>query len=273
MPGTVVRHASLTSEFVAARHVDVWLPAGYDTGANRRFPVLYMHDGQNLFDPAIAYGGVDWGVGKALERLNAAGRVPATMVVGIWNSDQRWQDYLPRRPFEGEGGAQALAQLGPEFKDGPRSDAYLRFIVQELKPFIDQSYPTLPGRESTYIMGSSMGGLISLYALCEYPDAFGGAGCLSTHWPPVASVMPGYLRQQLPQPGAHRIYFDYGTETLDAQYKPHQKRVDAVMETRGYREGVDWVTLRFQGAEHSEKAWRERVHLPLEFLLGDRPAS
>ena len=117
-------------------------------------------------------------------------------------------------------------------------------------------------------MGSSMGGLISLYALTEYPAVFGGAACLSTHWPAGGGVMIDYLRSALPDPAGHRIYFDHGTATLDSLYPPFQRRADAVMRAAGYVEGRDWVTRVFAGAEHSERAWRVRVEQPLIFLLG-----
>ena len=150
----------------------------------------------------------------------------------------------------------------------PRSDAYLTFLLTEVKPFIDRQYRTLPERQHTFVMGSSMGGLLALYAVCEYPHVFAGAGCLSTHWPAAHGIVVDYLRQRAPKAGNHRWYFDYGTRTVDAQYAPYQEEVDQVMCTKGYTQGVDWLTMRCEGAEHSERAWRERVHLPLEFLLG-----
>jgi len=118
-------------------------------------------------------------------------------------------------------------------------------------------------------MGSSMGGLISAYALCEYPDVFGRAGCVSTHWPAGDGCVVDYLGQHLPRPGTHRLYFDYGTATLDATYEPFQQRADAVLKAAGYTAGRDWITRKFPGAEHSEKSWRERVDQPLSFLLGN----
>lgn len=254
------------SKFVAPRQVDVWLPPGYESG-NGRFPVLTMHDGQNLFDPATAYGGIAWAVDKAVIKLAAAHTIQPPIIVGVWNTDKRWEEYLPEKPFDGD--FEAVFQEFPEKIGGkPLSDNYLQFLVTELKPFIDRTYRTLPGRDHTFIMGSSMGGLISLYALCEYPDVFGGAGCVSTHWPAVDGVILDYLKKYLPRPGRHRLYFDYGTETLDALYEPYQQQVDAFMADAGYTQGRDWVTRRFDGAEHSEKSWQARVDAPLAFLLG-----
>lgn len=155
-----------------------------------------------------------------------------------------------------------------------RSDDYLKFITEELKPFIDRRYAPLPNDESTFIAGSSMGGLISIYAVCEYPEVFGGAACLSTHMigiftdenNPIPDVLIEYLRQNLPGPAGHRIYFDYGTETLDVFYETYQLIVDQIMMSKGYS-SANWQTRKFVGEEHSEEAWRKRLHIPITFLL------
>ena len=227
-----------------------------------------MHDGQNLFDPATAMGGETWGVAEALARLMAAGTVRPTIIVGIFNHINRWEEYWPERPLTHPHAAQLRQQFESILTVPVRSDDYLRFLASEVKPFIDQTYRTWPEGDQTFVRGSSMGGLISLYALCEYPDVFAGAGCLSTHWPAVDGIILPYLEDALPTPGAHKLYFDYGTATLDALYEPLQKPVDAVLERKGYTEGKDWLTRRFKGAEHNEAAWRVRIDLPLTFLLG-----
>lgn len=263
------RYEYFPSEFIIPRHVDVWLPPGYDEQPERRYPVLYMHDGQNCFEPGDASYGVAWEVHYALARLIATGAAPPAIIVGVWNvAPRRFREYRPARPFaylsEAARG-RVLAGLGGE----PLSDAYLNFLVRELKPFIDGQYRTLPGREMTSIMGASMGGLISLYALCEYPEVFGGAGCLSSHWPAVEGVIAPYLRDFLPDPATHRLYFDYGTATLDALYKPGQREVDELVVAAGYTTGLNWMTREFPGAAHFERDWQERVHIPLAFLLGE----
>lgn len=271
----LLTHANFPSRFVPPRRVDVWLPSQYNENDNGRFPVLYMHDGQNLFDPDTAYGGVTWGVAETLTRLIADGDVPPIIVVGIWNGgDARWPEYLPQRPFATPAGQKQFIRIRAEFSEKfgatvaePYSDNYLRFLVSELKPFIDQNYRTEPGRAATFIMGSSMGGLISLYALCEYPAVFGGAGCLSTHWPAVKGVILPYLQAHLPAPGQHKLYFDYGTETLDAEYEPYQLEVDALLQQHGFTPNRDWLTRKFPGAEHNEAAWQARMHIPLTFLM------
>ena len=266
--GTVEAWADVPSRHLRARHVDVWLPPSYRRDPGRRYPVLYMHDGQNLFDPALAYGGVDWDIDGVMSRLVAEGRVREAIVVGVWNTPDRLPEYMPAKPVAGR--AIPTGVPGREPIDAGRlaSDAYLRFLVEELKPWVDARYRTLPGRGHTHVMGSSMGGLISLYALAEYPQVFGGVGAVSTHWPAGEGVVVDWLAGHLPPPGAHRLYFDFGTATLDAAYPPYQARMDAHVRRLGYREGEDWLTRRFEGAEHNEAAWQARVHEPLVFLLG-----
>jgi predicted alpha/beta superfamily hydrolase len=265
--GTVWRYAAMPSRHVAARNVDVWLPPGYDADASRRYPVLYMHDGQNLFDPATSYGHVDWAVDEAMTRLVAEGQVRPAIVVGVWNTSLRLAEYMPQRAVTGpiSFGVPDLPELQPT---DLRADRYLRFLVEELKPFIDRTYRTLPGRADTTIMGSSMGGLVSQYAMSKYPETFGAAGCVSTHWPAGDGIALADFERHLPDPKTHRFWFDYGTATLDATYESYQQRADEILGRGGYEEGRNWITRKFPGAEHSEKAWRLRVDQPLVFLIG-----
>jgi len=265
--GTVVRYADMPSTHVAARNVDVWLPPGYGKDLAKRYPVLYMHDGQNLFDPATSYGKVDWAVDEAMTRLTDRGEVRAAIVVGIWNTPKRREEYMPQRAVQGKVhfNVPGANDLDPQ---DIISDRYLAFLVKELKPFVDATFRTLPGRADTFVMGSSMGGLISQYAMSQYPDVFGGAGCVSTHWPAGNGIAPDDFAAHLPDPATHKYWFDYGTATLDALYEPYQKRADEILRKAGYVEGQNWITRKFEGAEHSEKAWRLRVDQPLVFLLG-----
>ncbi|TLN09235.1 alpha/beta hydrolase, partial [bacterium] len=149
----------------------------------------------------------------------------------------------------------------------PCSDAYLRFLVEELKPWVDANLPTLPDPAHTGVMGSSMGGLISLYALCRYPQVFGLAGCLSTHFPLGAGQIEEWMRDNLPQPGNHRLYFDFGGRSIDREYAVHHLRVRGFLDAAGWREGSDYLIRQFKGATHNERAWRKRLHIPLNFLF------
>jgi len=265
----LVRHPAFPSRFAAPRTVDVWLPPGYDPDSATRYPVIYLHDGQNLFDPRLGFGGQTWAMDAAMQRLLDSGRTRGAILVGIWNNGlSRFPEYMPQKAVP-PGAADIPLRVGDARIPASlvASDAYLRFIVEELKPFIDRTYRTRPDREHTGIMGSSMGGLISAYAVAEYPSIFGTAACVSTHWPAGDGCVVDYLAKHLPKAGANRLYFDFGTETLDAAYEPHQRRMDAALRQLGYTAGRDWVTRKFPGAEHSEKSWRERADIPLSFLL------
>jgi Putative esterase len=268
------------------RKVVVWLPPGYDRERTRRYRVLYMHDGQNLFDSRTAFGGVPWGIDEALAALAAFGDVAPAIIVAVWNTSQRWYEYAP------EGALRALPADVRAAADAEWSlpgadllgDAYARFLADELKPQIDKRFRTLPARADTFVMGSSMGGLASLYALCRRPDVFGGAGCVSTHWPvtriagvhdnpgappmiALSAAVLGWFDANLPRAGAHRLYFDHGTQGLDRLYAPYQSRMDAIGVGKGYRAGNDWLTHSVSGADHNEAAWNARLPVALRFLL------
>ena len=270
----IQRFESVPSGHTSARNVDVWTPPGYAEG-NQRYPVLYMHDGQHALDPATAKHGITWGVREAVIRLMDEGAIPGCIVVGIWNSAQRRRDYMPQGLFDGASGDEARQFFAAKFPAGyiegsPASDGYLRFLVEELKPLIDARYRSLPDQPNTCVMGSSMGGLVSLYAIAQYPEVFGGAGCLSTHWIAGENMLVDYLGERLPPPANHRLYFDFGTITLDEAYEPFQVRMDGWLSKAGYVLGQNWTTLKFEGAAHTEAAWRARVDLPLRFLLSQQ---
>lgn len=277
--GSVKRIENFPSAFVGPRNIDIWLPANYTP--EKKYSVLYMHDGQMLFDSTTNWNHQEWGVDEVLGKLISHGKVKDCIVVGIWNTSKRHQEYFPQKPFE------SLSQDQKDFVTkqlqsagrtsevfSPVSDNYLKFIVTELKPMIDHTYPVYTDRANTFIAGSSMGGLISMYAICEYPGIFGGAACMSTHWPgifsvennPVPDAFVKYLSNHLPDPKTHKIYFDYGDQTLDALYPPLQKKADETMKARGFSE-KNWITKYFPGKDHSEKSWNERLDIPLLFLL------
>lgn len=277
--GTIKRFEHFPSAQLAARNIDVWLPEGYDV--SRKYDVLYMHDGQMLFDSTTSWNHQEWGVDETLGKMIQEKKIKDCIVVGIWNSLKRHSEYFPQKPYESLTQAekdtvnkqlQSAGRTTEVFE--PVSDNYLKFIVYELKPTIDRTFSVYTDREHTFIAGSSMGGLVSMYAICEYPDIFGGAACLSTHWPgtfsvhnnPVPAAFVHYLQTHLPDPKTHKIYFDYGDQTLDAMYPPLQKQADEMMKAKGYTT-KNWITKYFPGKDHSEKSWNERLDIPLIFLL------
>jgi len=278
--GSIQRIENFKSKYVDARNIDVWLPDGYSN--NEKYAVLYMHDGQMLYDAASSWNKTAWEIDEVAGKLMAENKIRKFIVVGVWNNDKkRHPEYFPQKPFESLSKEQidkiknelkAKGRVAEEFK--PISDNYLKFLVTELKPFIDKSFLTKKDQQNTFIAGSSMGGLISMYAICEYPNIFGGAACLSTHWTgtykvednPIPAVFFNYLKVNLPNPKNHKIYFDCGDQTLDALYPSLQRKVDIIMKSKGYDE-TNWITKFFPGEDHSEKSWSKRLNIPLTFLL------
>ena len=280
----MVTHTEFPSSLVPSRDIYVWLPEGYTH--KQSYDVLYMHDGQGLFDSAVTWNKQEWGIDETATELMLANRVRPFIVVAIPSigNGLRHREYFPEKPWRNLSDQQRDSVLSRTryrqrkiFVEEPQSDNYLKFLVTELKPFIDKTYSVNKGREHTFMMGSSMGGLISIYALNEYPDVFAGVACLSTHWVgifdmdnnPIPATLNNYLSENLPSAGNHRIYFDHGTEDLDALYSPLQIEVDKIMRQKGYSER-DWLSLVAEGKNHSENAWRERLSIPLLFLLGSR---
>jgi predicted alpha/beta superfamily hydrolase len=278
--GTINHIENFPSKYIDPRNVDIWLPEGYSS--SKKYAVLYMHDGQALFDSTLMWNHEEWGVDETMCKLAEDKKIKDYIVVGIWNTPKRFPEYFPQKPFYSMSAAdqQKILAIGrdknaPLLGNGPVSDNYLKFLVRELKPYIDAHYSTLRGQKNTFTMGSSMGGLISMYAICEYPKVFGGAACMSTHWPgifttvdnPIPAAFLSYLATHLPSPMHHKIYFDYGSATLDAMYKPYQLRADSIMKAHVYSD-ANWLTREFPGDDHSERSWGRRLANPLLFLLG-----
>ena len=245
-----------------SRHVVTWLPPGYDADSDRRYKVIYMHDGQNLFDPRLSYTNIDWGIDEAMMNGVTAGGFEPAIVVGIWNTVDRLAEYSP-------------------WHDAPQ---YARFIVEELMPRVESEFNVSTGPENTFVMGSSMGGLVSFYLVSEHPDLFGACGCVSSHLTLSAQMLEWFMGRD-PQsadptpyilhdiskgrtvPGGVRLYFDYGTEGLDAAYEEPHQAVKAWLLEQGFREGQDLKVKRFDGADHNEASWRARVGEQLQWLL------
>ena len=277
--GTLKFYPYFKSTFVDARNVVVWLPENYS--AKEKYAVLYMHDGAMLFDANTTWNKKSWEVDETVQKLINQQKIENCIVVGIWNNGEyRHSEYFPEKIIKNIPEATRKIIVDEQLLGKPQADNYLKFIVKELKPFVDENFATKTDIANTFIGGASMGGLISLYALCEYPDVFGGAICMSTHSPltkseklvavvesDLASKFRDYLTENLPNPDTHRIYMDFGDQTLDAYYKFFQDKIDEVLAKKGYS-GKNWTTKFFAGDDHSETSWARRLDVPLVFMLG-----
>ena len=275
--GQLERFPQFSSLFVPSRDVVVWLPEGYQTGDS--CDVMYMHDGNMLFDATTTWNRQEWHVDEVMDSMIRSGQIRPCIVVGIYNTDDRLTEYFPAKTWQHV----AEVELQDIDKEKLTADNYLRFIVEELKPFIDQRYKPLTNREHTFMMGSSMGGLISLYALCEYPQVFGGVACLSSHlsmghlpggldgevW---ATGFRNYVFAHMPEANSCFIYMDHGTEDFDADYGKYQDLLDRAIKLKGWDKG-HYKSLVFEGDGHNETCWANRLDHPLLMLLGKEPAD
>ncbi|MFN9999067.1 MAG: alpha/beta hydrolase, partial [bacterium] len=177
--GKIIHHENFASQYVDSRNVDVWLPENYSP--SKKYAVLYMQDGQMLFDSTLTWNKQEWCVDETISSLQQENKIKDCIVVGIWNTGAgRHSEYFPQKPFESlpknlqDSVYNAYRSGGRSIFGGKPiiSDRYLLFLTQELKPFIDKTYSTKKDRNNTFLAGSSMGALISLYTLCEYPQLF-----------------------------------------------------------------------------------------------------
>ena len=271
--GTIIRFENYLSQYVQPRNIDVWLPSGYVP--TKKYAVLYMQDGQMLFDSTTTWNKQEWKVDEHMSTLLQSKSIMECIVVAIPNTGvSRLAEYVPRKPIMKLPAQTRDTFISRELQGKSEADNFLLFLVKELKPYIDNQFSTYKDQRHTFIAGSSLGALISLYAICEYPRVFYGAACLSTHWPgslvintdDIPLAFMNYLENHLPDPDIHRIYFDYGTQGLDSRYKKYQRMADKLMKENGYKK-KNWITQEFEGADHSENAWSNRLQIPLSFLL------
>ena len=252
--GRYERHTGFHSELMAKqRDVIVYLPPGYDAGQARRFPVLYLQDGQNLFDGTTAFiYGQHWRVGETADALINEHAVAPLIIVGIYNAgEKRIDEYTPTHDRRRQIGGQA--------------DLYGRFLVEELKPFIDGRYRTETDAANTGLGGSSLGGLVSLHLGIKHPHVFGKLAVLSPSLWWDRRVILGKVRH-LEAKSELRIWIDVGTEEGDYAVKDAAMLRDALV-VRGWKLDVDLKYLEAVGAHHNELAWAERVGPVLRFLF------
>ncbi len=237
-------HPGIGDSAISPRTVSVWLPPGYDADPDRRYPVLYMHDGQNCFDVARSAFGMEWRMDEEATRLIAEGRIEPLIIVAIDNDGERRMD---------------------EYGDTELGAAYRRFVVETVKPMIDAAYRTETSAARTAVMGSSMGGCVSFLLAWEHPDVFSGAGCLSpAFFEPVQKRVQRHRGKRPPI----RLYFDNGGLGLEQRLQPGITMMMVRLQQKGFELDQDLVFFLDETADHNELAWAARVWRPLEFLFG-----
>lgn len=258
--GIIKRHKFYSSTLGNKRYVDVYLPPGYYDRLYKSYPVLYMHDGNNLFDPKISFGGVSWDVDTTLEYLTEHNLIEEIIVVGISNSIGREYEYTWTSMYLDY----------DDIKQGGGGRKYSRFIVSELKPFIDNKYRTLPYRDTTAVMGSSLGGVISFYLGLYYPHVFSKIGMMSPSLWWGDGIIFKHAKNLVPN---LQIWLDMGTKEYDEDNEENEgilstRRLSNILLDIGFIEDENLAYFEHEGARHNEEAWSERLHLPLMFFFG-----
>jgi hypothetical protein len=265
--GTLIHWRDVRSRHLRpTRNVSVWLPPGYAENPDKRYRVLYMSDGQNVFDPRLASFGTDWGMDEAMVAGMQAGRFEPAIIVAAWSSERRFEEYSP---WHG-------------------APAYARFLIEELMPRVNREFRTLTGPAYTFHMGSSMGGLLSFYLVRNHPEVFSACGCVSTHFAlsPADAFAAGdrradranrrpFVEQDFATgvrvPAGQRMFFTHGTLGLDAGYSPGHSVVGFWLRQQGMASGRDFRIKVYEGGDHNEASWRAQAGEQLDWLLGARP--
>lgn len=225
------------------RDIKVWLPPSYYKSPNKRYPVLYAHDGQNIFAPGSIYNG-EWRMDETADSLMRLGKIEEFIIVGIDNTKDRWEEY----------------------SGTPEGMAYINFIIHNLKPFIDTHFRTKTDRNNTAVIGSSMGGLISFYMAWLHPEVFGKAACLSSGF----AYDDGHIVDKVASsakklPGT-KLYLDCGDQNIDKVFLPDNNRMDNLLVKKHPEIKLKYEV--FPGATHNEYAWAKRLDIPFIYLFG-----
>jgi enterochelin esterase-like enzyme len=244
--GKVEYFKNLAIDGLKPRDIIVWLPPNYEKETGRRYPVLYMHDGQNIFDPRTSGMFIDWQVDETADSLIRNGEIEPIIIVGMYNTDDRMVEY----------------------SDTPLGRLYMKFIIEKVKPLIDSKFRTLPEAKNTAVAGSSMGGLISMMCAWEHPEIFSKAACFSPAFK-ISDI--DYVKNVVEYSGKKKeisLYIDNGGIDLDAQLLPGVNEMVSALEKKGFSIDKDLFVYIDKTATHNEAAWAKRVWRPLKIFFG-----
>ena len=241
--GKVEYIRGIEGDSLLPRDVIIWLPPGYSKNKDERYPVLYMQDGQNIIDPTTSSLGYDWRVDEVADSLIKLGKIKKIIIVGIYSTSDRGLEY-----------------------GGSKSEAYMNFVVNKLKPIIDKDYRTKPDVKNTAVAGSSLGGTISFMLVWKYPEIFSEAACVSP-----AFHIDIYdclkLVRETTEKKSIRLYIDIGGVGLEEKLQPGVDSMLVLLKEKGFKEGKDLEYFKDPNAEHNEQSWAQRVWRQLEFLF------
>lgn len=243
--GNVKYHKNFIGKDILTRDIIVWLPPSYDSIINKYYPVLYMQDAQNIFDPTTSSFGIDWQIDETSDSLIKAKSIDEIIIVGIYNTSQR----------------------NSEYKNNDTGYKYINFIISDLKPLIDSTYRTLSDKNNTAIGGSSLGGLISFIAAWEHPDVFSKVACLSPAFKISDIDFVKTVKDYNGLKKSIKFYIDNGNIGLEKKLQPGVDEMLSVLKDKGYVEGKDIYWFQDFNAEHNEAGWAKRVYKFLEYFF------
>jgi len=244
--GIVKYHLNISADKIKQRSVIVWLPPFYFIETEKRYPVLYMHDGQNLFDPRTSAFKIDWQLDETADSLIRKNLIESIIIVGIYNTPDRRSEY----------------------SENDTGYAYMKFIVDSLKTFIDKSYRTLPDAENTATGGSSMGGLVSFMLAWEQPDVFSKSICMSPAFKYKRFDFVDNVSSYSGKKKSIKFYIDNGGDEIDSTIQPGIDEMLLTLNEKGFNEGDDIYWIKDENAMHGESAWARRIWRALIFLFG-----
>ncbi len=281
--GTLMVAPDVALPALPPRAIYVWQPDA--APPQQGFPVLYLQDGQNLFDARLVPFGIAWEADRCASRLIDAGIIPPVMLVGIASTAARFQDYAPALILDRLPAASRLLVEGL-WGGSARSASYATAVIEHLKPMIDAQFPTSPVARDTIVGGASLGAAVALEILARYPDRVGGAACLSAHVSllPVTGAEPipadfqaavvdavaDFANSCLPEAGRHRLWIDRSDEGIDRFYPPSHAALVSALRHKGFAEGDDLMARCYPAVGHDESAWRARLGDVLAFLFAAR---
>jgi enterochelin esterase-like enzyme len=268
--GRLIRIENFPSKYVAARNVDIWLPDNYSL--TKKYHALYMHDGQFLYNSNPQDSTSELRVDETLDSLIKRNAISECITIGIWSqASNKLSEYFPQKVLKYLSSKKRKWFIQHILQSNPSADNYLKFIVLELKPYIDKNFPVDNDPQYTHIAGTESAALISLYAMCEYPNVFGSTACIATEWNPSAdpritkSVLK-YFQKNLPEFASHRLYFDQATNKSPEQDIEVSKKMNRIFSKKKYAEGyISWN--EYDISDSNLQILSKRIGMAFQFIL------